>query len=87
MFASGSIAAHLLRGGAGFGLLACSVVWLDSQPAWAMVPLVLGIVALRGCPTCWTLGLIQTLVARLRGQSTDGRCVDGSCATASRRET
>jgi hypothetical protein len=32
-------------------------------------------VALRGCPTCWTMGLIQTLSAdKLQRQCVDGRC-------------
>jgi hypothetical protein len=47
---------------------------LSATTAWALLAVPLGVVAWRGCPTCWTLGLVATL-ARTRS-----RCVDGSCA-------
>jgi hypothetical protein len=85
MFASRNIARHLLRGLAGFGLLATSLHVLEAHPGWSLVLLALGVVVLRGCPTCWTLGLIETAIARWRGEPSTG-CVDGSCATARPRE-
>lgn len=86
MFASRSVARHLLRGLAGFGLLAAAMYLLQTHPGWSLVLLVLGLVALRGCPMCWTLGLIETASARWRGAPPGNGCADGSCATAWPRE-
>jgi hypothetical protein len=80
MLKSRSVVVHLLRGLLGFGLLAVSSVLFNSSSNWAIVPFVLGLVALRGCPTCWTLGLIETVYAKLTGRAVDA-CTDGSCAT------
>ncbi|WP_433152242.1 hypothetical protein ACQPZ8_17005 [Actinomadura nitritigenes] len=66
---------HLLRGAVGFGALA---------GAFALVPLIgiaglvlapVGLVALRGCPACWFMGLAETL-SRGRLERT---CEDGVC--------
>ena len=59
MFASRSVPVHLARGViglvlvvAGLGLAAVSALWL------LLVPV--AVVLWRGCPTCWTMGLIAT---------------------------
>ncbi|WP_433248925.1 hypothetical protein [Actinomadura nitritigenes] len=66
---------HLLRGAVGFGALA---------GAFALVPLIgiaglvlapVGLVALRGCPACWFMGLAEAL-SRGRLERT---CEDGVC--------
>lgn len=80
MFASRSIVAHLARGAVGLGALWVSVVWSETQPWLLFVSLPLGLVALRGCPMCWTLGLFQTVAAKLRGKQVERACVDGRCA-------
>lgn len=85
MFASRSVAVHLLRGLLGFALVAASMLLLTAHPGWSLGTLGLGLVALRGCPMCWTLGLVETIAARGRGESSRG-CIDGSCATAWPRE-
>jgi hypothetical protein len=85
-FASRSVAVHLLRGGVGFALLAVALAQIEAHAGWSLVAFVLGVVALRGCPMCWTLGLLETLAARARGDATAGACGDGSCATVWRRE-
>lgn len=75
-FASPTLTAHLLRGLFGFGPLV--VAWL-TWPAigWlALLPAALGVVALRGCPMCWTVGLVQTVARGRYARS----CGDGSCA-------
>ncbi|AUX44681.1 hypothetical protein SOCE26_061480 [Sorangium cellulosum] len=80
MLASKSIAAHLARGAIGFGSLALAVHLAPASP-WAVIALVaVALAALRGCPTCWTLGLIQGVLARARGRRAEGICEDGSCA-------
>jgi len=63
-FASRSVGSHLLRGIAGLGPLA--LAWyLWPVIGWvALAPAALGVVALRGCPMCWTIGLIQTVSRR-----------------------
>jgi hypothetical protein len=62
-FASASLAAHLARGVLGFGLIAATLVLTPRAGAAALLLVPLGLVALRGCPTCWTVGLIQTISA------------------------
>jgi hypothetical protein len=69
-FASATLAGHLLRGALGVVALAAAI---SMGPESAAASLALGGVALlafRGCPLCWTVGLFETVVARLKkGQS------------------
>lgn len=62
-FASASVAAHLARGALGFGTIALAVVLAVAVTPAALTIAPLGMVALRGCPTCWTVGLIETISA------------------------
>jgi hypothetical protein len=74
-FASTSVPRHLLRGAAGFGALigAFALMPLLGPATLLLVPL--GVLALRGCPTCWAIGLVQTVSrGRLHRTCTDGRC-------------
>jgi hypothetical protein len=80
MFASKSILIHLGRGAVGFGALAGATVFSAEAPWAIFAALPLALVALRGCPMCWTGGLVQTVFAKMRGTSTEGLCTDGSCA-------
>jgi hypothetical protein len=74
-FASASIVRHLLRGGLGFGLLIGSVALIPMLGLASMLIAPVGIVALRGCPTCWAVGLAQTIsMGRLQRSCADGRC-------------
>jgi len=86
MFASKTISGHLARGALGVGTLAFALSAAAAHPWLPLAALPIALVALRGCPTCWTVGLVQTVVAKLRGKSTEGLCLDGSCALPSRRE-
>ncbi|MGX1778421.1 hypothetical protein ACWIGW_40385 [Nocardia brasiliensis] len=74
-FASRSLPVHLAKGAIGFGFLAASMALLPIL-GWIGVLLVVpGLVALRGCPACWAIGLAQTLSrGRLHRACTDGRC-------------
>lgn len=79
VFASKSLTVHLLRGAVGLGSLGYVMFGgVTSLPVW-VAGLTLSIVAFRGCPTCWTLGLIETVLAKLAGRPSKA-CVDGSCA-------
>ncbi|MDX3535166.1 hypothetical protein PV721_12425 [Streptomyces sp. MB09-01] len=75
-FASSSLPRHLLRGAVGISALvgAFALLPLYGPATLALAPV--GLLALRGCPTCWAIGLAQTLSrGRLRREcGTDGRC-------------
>ena|ERR1700689_3514056 len=74
-FASTSLARHLTRGAIGFGLIGSAFALISSVGPAALLLAPLGMVALRGCPTCWIAGLIQTISAnRLERSCTDTRC-------------
>ncbi|MGW7455732.1 hypothetical protein [Streptomyces sp. NPDC054787] len=74
-FASASVPRHLVRGAIGFGALTAAFALLPTTGPASLLLAPVGVLALRGCPTCWTIGLIQTLSrGRLRRECTDGRC-------------
>jgi hypothetical protein len=80
MFESKSLAEHLARGVVGLVAFAAAVVWAPRQPWLAVALLPVGLVALRGCPSCWLLGLVQTIApSGGKGET----CTDGSCAERS----
>jgi hypothetical protein len=63
-FASASVARHLARGAVGFALIATAFVLAAGGTPLALALLAPGALALRGCPTCWLVGLVQTVGAR-----------------------
>ncbi|MFJ8232513.1 hypothetical protein ACIQ9E_21510 [Streptomyces sp. NPDC094448] len=74
-FASASLPRHLVRGVLGFGSLAASVLLLPVTGPAALLLAPVGLLVLRGCPMCWTVGLMQTVSrGRLRRECRDGRC-------------
>ncbi|MET8797159.1 hypothetical protein ABZV91_12045 [Nocardia sp. NPDC004568] len=74
-FTSGSAAEHVMRGVVGFGALIGSVALIPVIGPIALLLLPVGLFALRGCPMCWTIGLVQTLSrGRLQRSCEDGRC-------------
>jgi hypothetical protein len=74
-FASKSVTAHLARGVLGFGLIAGSVALIPVIGLFSLLLAPPGVLALRGCPTCWAIGLAQTIS---RGRL-ERSCVDGHC--------
>jgi len=73
--ASTSVPAHLARGALGFGLLGAAAVLTPSHGPVALLLAPPGMVALRGCPTCWVAGLIGTISAeRLKRTRTENGC-------------
>lgn len=73
--ASASVARHLVRGALGFGLIGSGFVLAASHGPAALLLTLPGMVALRGCPTCWLAGLIQIVSAgRLKRSCSDGGC-------------
>jgi len=59
--ASRSVAEHLLRGVLGLILAGVAIVLCSVVGPVALLLLPLTAVAWRGCPTCWTVGLLGTL--------------------------
>ena len=86
MFASKTISGHLARGAVGVGTMGFALWGAAAHPWLPLAALPIALFAFRGCPLCWTVGLVQTVVAKLQGKSTDGLCLDGSCALSSRHE-
>ncbi|MER6677694.1 hypothetical protein [Streptomyces sp. NPDC000983] len=74
-YASASVPRHLVRGAVGFGLIAGSIALTTVVGPVALLVTPLALIAFRGCPTCWLVGLAQTISrGRLHRQ-----CVDGVC--------
>ncbi|MEU7853895.1 hypothetical protein [Nonomuraea sp. NPDC049141] len=74
-FASASLPRHLVRGVVGFGALVGSVALIPVVGWGGLLLAPAGLLALRGCPTCWAIGLIQTMsMGRVRRSCIDGRC-------------
>ena len=69
MFGSTLLGAHLLRGAAAAALLAWAIVQQTAHPWASLGAGVAALVALRGCPMRWTVGLVETL-SRGRQEST-----------------
>jgi hypothetical protein len=73
--ANAPIARHLIRGAIGFGLIGSAFALTSTAGPAALLLAAPGMLALRGCPTCWLVGLIQKISAgRLQRSCTDGRC-------------
>lgn len=70
-FGSVRLGAHLMRGAAAAALLAGAIVHQTAHP-WLSLGLAgAALVALRGCPMCWTVGLVETLSRGRRDQTID----------------
>ncbi|GEM29388.1 hypothetical protein NN3_03950 [Nocardia neocaledoniensis NBRC 108232] len=74
-FASRSLPAHLLRGAVGFSALIGALALIPVVGPVSLALLPVGLVALRGCPTCWAIGLMQTISrGRLQRSCEGDRC-------------
>ncbi|MFC9327323.1 hypothetical protein [Kitasatospora sp. NPDC057015] len=74
-FASATLAGHIGRGVLGFGSIVGSIVLVGVVGPVALVLLPAGLFALRGCPMCWAVGLMQTVSrGRLQRGCENGRC-------------
>ncbi len=70
---------HVLRGLVGFGLLTVAVLYSSRLGWWTLAPLAGALLSFRGCPTCWSVGLVETLLSR----RARGSCADGTCCRSS----
>jgi hypothetical protein len=74
-FASASVPRHVVRGVIGFGALIGSLALMPAVGWVSLLLLPVGVLALRGCPTCWAIGLAETISrGRLRRECEDGQC-------------
>jgi hypothetical protein len=74
-FASTSLPRHLARGAIGFGTLIAAFALLPTVGPVSLLLLPVTLLAFRGCPTCWVIGLLETIS---RGKL-QRDCVDGHC--------
>ena len=73
-FGNRTVGVHLMRGG--LGALALAAAWI-APSLWLAVPLVgAALWAWKGCPTCWAVGLLQTIANRQNAQRQDARSQD-----------
>ena len=86
-FASTTIAEHLARGAGAAVLLALTYLLFHEggaiRIAGAVASLAGAVALMRGCPTCWTIGLLATLGA-WRTRQTAGTSFGASSAVATR---
>ena len=68
-FASESLSGHLLRGGVAAVLLVWAFARQELHPVEALAAGAAALVALRGCPVCWSIGLIETVRNRWHERS------------------
>jgi hypothetical protein len=68
MFASNTLLEHSLRGAVGIGALWYAVTIAAIHPLGSLAPGVLALLAFRGCPICWTVGLVETVSLRWRSR-------------------
>jgi hypothetical protein len=71
---------HLLQGGLGLASLVLAFVLVGHATAWSVLPAVVGLALLRGCPTCWAIGLVELLGRR----STAKVCSEDGCSLPQR---
>ena len=56
----------MMRGVIAAALIAWALLHQSSDPAFAVAAGVAAVAAMRGCPLCWTMGLLETIGARVR---------------------
>lgn len=66
LFASRSLAAHLVRGAVALILLVFAIRGQSEYPALSAMGGLAALVAMRGCPACWAIGLVETALQKVR---------------------
>ncbi|MEY4510465.1 MAG: hypothetical protein RLZZ450_2587 [Pseudomonadota bacterium] len=67
-FASASVVAHLVRGVLAATLIALAISTHAQFPWLSAAAGVGALVLLRGCPLCWTIGLVETALKGPRSE-------------------
>ena len=73
MFASQTLVEHILRGAIGIGALWYAVVIAATHPWGSLALGALVLLAFRGCPVCWTIGLFEASNQQWRRRQTLNR--------------
>ena len=55
---------HILRGILGLGFLAIALQYSSVLGWWTLLPAAGALICFGGCPMCWIVGLIETVVRR-----------------------
>ena len=69
LFRSLNILVHILRGILGLGFLYVALEYAPVVGWWAALPGVAALLFLGGCPMCWIVGLVDTVLRRKGGAS------------------
>ncbi len=64
-FASESLVGHMIRGVVAIGLLTWAIQH-HMQPALSVTAGIGAFIAFRGCPICWAIGLIETVMQKVK---------------------
>lgn len=64
MFATRTLSGHLIRGALAFGLFYVAIKQQAVHPVLSVLAGLLALVAMRGCPMCWAIGLFETVRQR-----------------------
>jgi hypothetical protein len=70
-FASTTLAEHLVRGVIAFSALAWAFTHQQNMLASSLA-FIVALIAFRGCPMCWSIGLVETLMHRLSRVRSEG---------------
>ena len=65
VFATHTLTGHMIRGVAALALLYFAIGQQHVHPGASLFAGLLALVAMRGCPVCWTIGLVETIRQRL----------------------
>ena len=63
VFATRTLTGHVIRGAVAFALLYVAIQQ-HLHPVASLFAGLLALVAMRGCPMCWTIGLAETIQQR-----------------------
>ena len=73
-FASRTLLEHILRGAAAAGLIAVAITNAAESSLVSGAAVLVAVVLLRGCPMCWMVGFVETLLRTRRAScACDGR--------------
>lgn len=64
-FGNRSLSIHVVRGAIGLGALIIALKGYDIVGWPALLLIGVSVWALKGCPICWTIGLFETLAAKV----------------------
>ena len=65
MFASNTLVEHVLRGAVGIAALYYGLITAETHPLGSLALGGVVLLVFRGCPICWTIGLVETIRQRV----------------------